>query len=197
MPIDRACLREAEARARAAYADPSRRYHDTSHVDDCLTQLDATSDLGERERRVLRWAILWHDAVYDATQGDNEERSAELAAAELGRCGADSGDIAEVVRMILLTKGHQVDEHDRLGSLLVSIDLSILGSDPERYRQYAAAVRDEYTHVPDETWRVGRSAVLSHLLAANPLYPDPAFRVRLEDKARRNLAAELSSLSAS
>jgi predicted metal-dependent HD superfamily phosphohydrolase len=194
MPSYDSCLVDAELRARAAYAQPHRRYHDERHLDDCLRQLDDLRDVTEDDRRRLRWAALWHDAIYDPLRIDNEERSADLAKAELIGCGVDETDADEVARLILLTKGHSVDEADRLGALLVSVDLSILGSDPERYSSYAADVRAEYAHVPDEGWRSRRAAVLRHLIEANPLYPNADFRQRLEAQAKRNMDAELRSL---
>jgi predicted metal-dependent HD superfamily phosphohydrolase len=191
MAIDESCLAEAEARARADYAAPGRYYHDQRHLDDCLGQLDRIEELSERQRRLLKWAIIWHDVIYDSRRGDNEERSAERARRELIECGVDQTDAAEVARLILLTKGHRADPVDRLGALLVSIDLSILGSEPEHYWAYADAVRREYGHVPDDAWNSGRSAVLISLLAAEPLYPDARFRAELEARARHNMEAEV------
>jgi len=37
-----------------------------------------------------------------------------------------------------------------LGAILISIDLSILAAEPSRYDAYAAAIRNEYAHVPDD-----------------------------------------------
>lgn len=190
------CIAEAEARARADYAAPGRYYHDQRHLDDCLGQLERIDGLGERERRLLRWAILWHDCVYDPRRTDNEERSAGRARRELVGCGVEKSDAAEVERLILLTRGHRAGKDDRLGALLVSIDLSILGSEPGRYRAYAEDVRKEYGHVPDDAWRSGRSAVLKSLLSAEPLFPDPRFRAELEARARRNMRSELKALGA-
>ena len=190
-----ACLVEAELRARAAYAEPGRHYHGERHLDDCLALLAEVGDIGERDRRLLRWAILWHDAVYDPGRGDNEERSAEVARRELAACGVSSEDSAEVARLILLTRGHAAAPDDRLGALMVSIDLAILGSEPERYQAYAEAVRREFAEVPDAEWSEGRALVLMQLLAADPLYPDPGFAA-LEASARRNLKEELSRLRA-
>lgn len=104
MPSYDECLVEAELKARAAYAEPHRRYHDERHLDSCLAELDAIHGLGERDRRLLRWAILWHDTIYAADRPDNEECSAELAAAELARCGGGEADVAEVARLIRLTR---------------------------------------------------------------------------------------------
>ena len=194
-PTYDSCLVDAELRARAAYAGPGRHYHDERHLDDCLAQLDRVTAIAEAERRILRWAILWHDVVYEPGRNDNEERSADLARRELTGCGVDESDAGEVARLIQLTKGRRVHESDRLGALLVSIDLSVLGSDPAAYDTYVEAVRREYTHLGDSEWRLGRSFVLQDLLAADPLYPDPQFRARLEGQARRNLEAELTRLS--
>ena len=194
MPGYDECLVEAELRARAAYAEPHRSYHDERHLDACLTELDSIHGLGEEDRRILRWAILWHDAIYEPGQPDNEERSATLAEAELSRCGVAEAEAAEVGRLIRLTKGHIVEEVDRLGALLVSIDLAILGTDPQSYRLYAQAVRREYAHLSDVEWRQGRPFVLTDLLARASLYPEPAFRERLEARARRNMEAEIRAL---
>ena len=194
MPGYDECMVEAELRARAAYSEPERHYHDERHLDECLAELDSVHGLSERDRRLLRWAILWHDAIYEPGQRTNEQRSAELAAFELSRCEVAEADSAEVARLILLTERHKTEPGDRLGGLLVSIDLAILGSDPVRYEDYAAGVRREYRHVPDELWRTGRSLVLSRMLEADPLFPDPDFRGRLEARARSNMEAEISRL---
>lgn len=181
---------------RAAYGQPWRRYHTLAHIEDCLARLAAVPDLTARDRRILEWAIWWHDAVYDPTRGDNEALSAEMAARDLPALGADAPAVAEVVRLILLTKGHRVAPGDRLGALMVSIDLSILGADPETYQAYAAAIRAEYAHVPEAAYRAGRAQVLEHFAAAPTLFPDPDFAARLDDPARRNLATEIDRLKA-
>jgi len=181
---------------RAAYAEPRRRYHTLAHIEDCLARLAAVTGLAARERQILEWAIWWHDAVYDPTRQDNEALSADLAARDLPALGADDAAVAEVVRLILLTRGHAVAADDRLGALMVSIDLSILGADAETYRAYAEAIRAEYAHVPDEAYRLGRARVLEHFAAASVLFADPAFAARLDAPARRNLAAEIAALKA-
>lgn len=187
---------DAKARLIAAYREPQRRYHDITHIADCLAQLRAAEGLSEPERALLAYALWWHDAVYDPTRSDNEAQSAAMARRDLTALGEPAATIEEVARLIELTKGHQVAAGDRLGALLVSIDLSILGREPAAYAAYAAAVREEYGHVPDALFRPGRAAVLEHLLAAAPLYPDPSYRHRFEAQARRNMEAERAALLA-
>ena len=179
---------------RQAYQESHRRYHTLEHVEDCLAELARPPGLSAHDRQVLEWAIWWHDAVYDPTRSDNEAKSAELARRDLAALGASEADRDEVGRLILLTKGHEVETHDRLGAILVSIDLSILGRAPDGYDRYAAQVREEYGFVPEALYRAGRAAVLRHFLEAPVIYPDPAFRARLEAPARANLERELQTL---
>jgi len=180
----------------AAYAEPHRRYHTRAHIEACLAELAAVPDLSETDRRLLTWALWWHDAVYDPTRADNEAASALLARRDLPALGASPPQADEVARLILLTKGHEVDPADQLGALMVSIDLSILGAEPAVYDAYARAVRQEYAHVPDAAFRPGRRRVLQGFLDAAAIYPDPAFRARLESRARANLAREFAELQA-
>lgn len=179
----------------AAYAEPGRRYHTREHIEQCLALLDAFPDLTESERRVLTWAIWWHDAVYDPRSSDNELQSARMAQADLRDLEASLHERAEVARLIRLTAGHEVEEGDRLGEILVSIDLAILGAPPEAYDRYVAQVRDEYGFVPDDHWRVGRARVLQRFLDAPVIFPDPGFCARLEARARENLSRELADLN--
>ncbi|HYE41795.1 MAG TPA: phosphohydrolase [Caulobacteraceae bacterium] len=180
---------------RAAYAEPHRRYHTLEHVHDCLRLLDGVAGLAEADQRVLQYAIWWHDGVYDTTRSDNEEASAILAERDLAGLGEPPGVRAEVARLIRLTKGHTVEPGDRLGALLVSIDLSILGREPIAYERYAAQIRDEYGWVPADAYHAGRAEVLRRFLEAPAIYPDEAFRERYEARARANIARELARLA--
>lgn len=179
----------------AAYAEPHRRYHTRRHIEQCLALLDKVPDLTDSERQALTWAIWWHDAVHDPRRSDNEALSAEMAKADLRDEGASLHVRDEVARLIRLTAGHDVEEGDRLGELLVSIDLAILGAPAADYDAYAEAVRAEYAHVPDDAWRAGRAAVMGRFLAAPTIFPEADFRASFETQARANIAREIASLS--
>lgn len=179
----------------AAYAEPHRRYHTRTHIEQCLALLDQAPELMDSERDVLTYAIWWHDAVYDPTASDNEAKSAEMAKRDLRDLDVSLHAREEVARLIRLTAGHQVEEEDRLGEILVSIDLAILAAAPLDYDAYCRQIREEYAHVPEDAWRVGRAKVMQHFLDAPVIYPDPAFRALFEDVARANIAREIASLA--
>jgi predicted metal-dependent HD superfamily phosphohydrolase len=181
---------------RDTYAEPHRHYHDIHHIEACLRELAAVEGLAADEREILEYAIWWHDAVYDPKRSDNEERSAVLAERDLAQLGVDPAMRETVGRLIRATRDHKVAPDDRLGALLVSIDLSILGRPVAEYDAYAAAIRAEYAHVPDAAYRAGRAAVLRRFLAAPAIYPDPEFRRCYETQARANMAREIARLEA-
>ncbi|MBR0830720.1 phosphohydrolase [Bradyrhizobium manausense] len=174
----------------AAYAAPGRHYHNLAHIEDCLAALAQVEGLSAVERDILTEAIWWHDVVYDPTRSDNEELSAQLAEQHV------RADLrAEVARLIRLTRTHEVLADDRLGAILISIDLSILGAEAARYDAYAAAIRQEFIHVGDADYRAGRAGVLRRFAARSVIYPDAAFAARYDRRARDNLARELAALS--
>ena len=173
----------------AAYTAPGRHYHNLTHIEDCLGALARVDNLSAAEREILSEAIWWHDVVYDATRSDNEELSAHLAEQHVREDFRQ-----EVGRLIRLTKTHDVQPDDRLGAILISIDLAILGAEPARYDAYAAAIRQEFIHVPEADYRAGRAKVLSRFAARPVIFPDAVFAARYDRQARENLARELASL---
>lgn len=173
----------------AAYTAPGRHYHNLTHIEDCLGALARVENLSALEREILSAAIWWHDVVYDATRADNEELSARLAEQH-----AREDLRQEVGRLIRLTKTHDVQPDDRLGAILISIDLSILGAEPARYDAYAAAIRQEFIHVPEADYRAGRTKVLGQFAGRPVIFPDADFAARYDRQARENLARELASL---
>lgn len=172
------------------YGEPQRRYHTLEHIADCLVRLDEAPAPPPRRIELALW---WHDAIYDPRRDDNEAQSAGLALRQLEQLGVSAAESEAVAGLIRLTAGHKVEAADDVGARLVSIDLSILGREPGEYDRYAAAIRQEYAHVPDPLYRAGRARVLARFLDG-PIYPDPMFARAYEAQARENLAREIDAL---
>ncbi len=99
----------------------------------------------------------------------------------------------DVRRLILatdhsITGGRSEDEN-----LIRDIDLSILAAPPLNYDRYSAAIRQEYSHVPDEEFAIGRGRVLRHFLDSK-IYQTAEF-IASEGTAKANLTRELDSLA--
>ena len=180
-----------------AYGAPHRRYHDTRHLEEVLDHLDhllAGADLPPAERDAVVLAAWYHDAVYDG-RPDDVERSAELAARTLAGAGAPAALVAEVVRLVRLTLQHQPAHGDLAGQALCDADLAILAAGPQRYTEYVTGVRQEYSHLDDDTFRHGRAQVLRALLDKPRLFHTPEARKAWEAAARANVSDELTRLS--
>jgi predicted metal-dependent HD superfamily phosphohydrolase len=170
----------------AALTAPTRHWHGLTHHLLMREAVAAAAPEAAARRRLI-WATLLHDLIYDATAADNEERSAARA-----RAIVPSQDRAAVAAMILATKRHDLATADRETAILLRADLSVLWSDPDLYAFYARGIRAEYAHVPANSYRTGRTAVLAHLQAAlaDALLPaEQAALARNLDWERAELAA--------
>jgi predicted metal-dependent HD superfamily phosphohydrolase len=177
----------------AAYADPSRGYHDTRHLTEVLTRLDELAAAGtDYEATAVLLAAWFHDAVYDGER-DAEERSAAWAEDALASL-VPAPVVAEVARLVRLTETHQPDDSDRNGCALSDADLAILAAPPGRYDEYVAAVRREYAHLPDDVFDTGRAAVLGALADKPHLFHTAYAREHWEAPARANMERELAVL---
>ncbi|MCA5892603.1 DUF4031 domain-containing protein [Isoptericola sp. NEAU-Y5] len=218
-PEPTASVRAAGAELVGRWREPHRVYHSRLHLADALDALDTLVSGGAPGSARLAALALWfHDAVHDGEAGRDEERSAALAVRLLaplatGARGARgtgllaADDVDEVARLVLVTADHDPAHGDATGALVSDADLAVLGGEPRRYARYAAQVRAEYGHVPDDAFRTGRSAVLDELLARLPdrlpdrpgaaptLFRSAAGAARWSGAAGRNLRAERASLT--
>ncbi len=178
----------------ARYAEAHRRYHDIAHLADVLRRVDELAEAAT-DPEAVRLAGWFHDAFYDVTAADNEERSARLAATELTALRVEDRVAAEVARLVRLTASHNPTSGDANGAVLCDADLAILASDGAAYPAYVERVRTEWRHLDDATFARGRALVLRGLLGKATLFATADGRVAWEDAARRNVTAELATLS--
>ena len=172
------------------YGEAHRSYHTLTHVQ---RMLDVLAEHDIPDRRMVEFAVWFHDAVYDTRRPDNEERSARLAAGWLPRLGVSEKGSARVTALILATKNHHPTS-DVSSHWLLDADLAVLGGTAGEYASYAAAIREEYAWVDLHAFRGGRARVLRSFLARPRLFQTPEFFERFEGHARQNLSRELVAL---
>lgn len=167
---------------RSRYSEPHRHYHTFEHIRECLQELDAVG--GSREIELALW---FHDFVYDPKAKDNEERSAERAV----QVARDLKLSEEQVREFILATHHSAPPAGEEARLVVDIDLSILGADPNRFDEYERQIREEYSWVPEPTFHGERARILISFLDRPSIYGTERFRKKLEKRARANLERSL------
>jgi predicted metal-dependent HD superfamily phosphohydrolase len=165
------------------YCEPHRRYHTLEHIRELLALLPHSCD------EVLA-AVWFHDLIYDR-RGANEERSADVSHEALVDLRFPRDSVDRVTKMILATRDHDPGDLPEEASLFLDADLAILGSPRDRYRDYAHAIRFEYSWVPDDVFRAARDGVLRDFMARPRIYLTDVMRGRFEEQARENMAWEL------
>lgn len=178
------------------WSEPHRAYHDRRHLHEVLERVEQLTAHAEHPD-LVRCAAWWHDAVHDGRAGDDERASAALAQQQLAGLGVAGRDVRVVVELVLVTAHHDPgDPADPDAAVLCDADLGVLAADRDRYDTYAADVRREYGHVPDDLFRVGRAAVLRRLLSYRRLFRTPTGAATWERAARDNVSRELDALGA-
>jgi predicted metal-dependent HD superfamily phosphohydrolase len=189
---------------RAAYATPPRAYHDFGHVAEVLRHhAEVAAGPGWVQPREVVLAVRYHDAIYQAGQGDNEARSARWAIDEIARWLPDAGiDAARVAWLVELTARHgrhapgDFDAGAAPADVrhFLDCDMAILGAEPARFDAYDRAIATEYRSVmPAWLFRFNRRRFLQGLLARDRIYLSDFFHARLDENARRNLRRALDA----
>jgi predicted metal-dependent HD superfamily phosphohydrolase len=173
----------------AAYGEPHRRYHSLTHLMWLLNEEGRRAALA-RDRKLIQFAIWFHDAIYDPLAKDNEERSADWARDALANLNLT--ELAQSVSaLVLKTKDHARGDASPDEAIFLDMDIAILGAPRSEYMQYAAEIRAEYAAVSDEAFAAGRSAFLRSWLSREHLFRTEVYRGELDQSARANMSWEL------
>lgn len=191
-------LRVLAPELKAAYQAPGRAYHNWDHI---------THLLGEFQRLAAHWrhpaavetAIYWHDVIYQPTSPTNEADSAALMRDRLTGL-APPDVIADADALVLATATHQAPTDMRADlagdcALFLDMDMSILGAWPDEFDAYDAAIRVEFSVIPDAIYRPRRASVLTSFLGRDRLFLTDIYHQSHDGRARENLLRAISRLS--
>lgn len=175
-----------------AYSQPHRFYHNLRHIESCLEEFDNVRDSAEAPDTV-ELAIWFHDAVYDTQAGQNELQSAELASNLCSQAELPEDFTQRVRNCIMATRHHLIPEaiDERI---IVDVDLSILGKPADQFDKYEQNIRAEFSFVPDDLFREGRTRILQTFLGRKRIYATAYFTDKYESQARGNIERSLARL---
>ncbi|HET9909921.1 MAG TPA: hypothetical protein VFQ23_24955 [Anaerolineales bacterium] len=175
------------------YSEKSRFYHNLSHIKTLLSLFESLHNKIQ-EHNAIRFAIWFHDVIYDSKRSDNEEESARLVVEVLHKLQVNIETIEIVKEMILATKNHNGKNLTHDVKLFLDMDLAILGTSEEIYKEYSKAIREEYSWASDAIYRSGRERVLRSFIERERIYLTHEMEVRYAEQARKNIDNEIKSL---
>lgn len=182
---------------RRRYAEPQRAYHTWTHIEALLAMFSEVRPQLHDAQAVF-YAILFHDAIYDPTRTDNEDRSADLLQS-LGTNILDEHTKAAAVRLIMATKTHAIPSGLPLSesndmAIFLDMDLSILAAPTDEFDRYEKNIGIEYRHVPADIFRSSRARILQEFISRDHLFLSAWGKERFQAVAKVNLARSLRSL---
>ncbi len=177
------------------YSAKNRFYHNLNHLYNMFLQLKVIKD-EIINYDLVRFAIWYHDVIYNSSKSNNEVKSAIFAKKHLKKTNLDEKSIEIIQNLIISTKKHFIIlKENRDNAYLLDLDLSILGTNWEPYKEYIENIRLEYKIYPDFLYNSGRKKVLLSFLERESLFLTNSFRNTLESTARTNLRKEIELLN--
>jgi len=194
-PSDKTIKEDVFQELQEQYSEKSRFYHNFSHVK-ALLKLFESFDNKIQEPKAIKFAIWFHDVIYETRKSDNEAESARLASEMLRKLNVNDKTIELVKDLILATKDHSGKSLSYDAKLFLDMDLAILGMSEEIYKEYSQAIRQEYAWVSESIYRRGRKKVLKSFIKRERIYFTDEMKVGYEEQARKNINNEIKSLDA-
>lgn len=177
-----------------AHLEKHRHYHTITHLDACLKHLDLVLDLADSPDQI-ELALWFHDAIYQPYSSNNEERSAEWATEFLKESNSFV-TVQERVQELIMVTEHNSSSISNDQTLILDIDLSILGQSSGNYDLYENAIRKEYKRIPFFLYTTKRAQLLQGFLDRDRIFNSDFFYGQLELKARENLTRAIEKLGA-
>lgn len=171
------------------YKEANRHYHSINHIGSMLDQLSLFK-LSNEDEAILILAIIFHDVIYNPIRKNNEAKSAEAATFTLQEIGLPNDVIEEISRLIMLTEKHDGEQGDKLGNIILDLDLSVFSASNSFYKKYTESIRNEYFMYPDFIYNSGRKIVVQSFLNRERIFKTKEFS-KWEQTARENLKNEV------
>jgi len=194
-PSDKTIQEETFQILKERHSEKSRFYHNFSHVKTLLKLFESFANKTQ-DPKAIKFAIWFHDVIYDTQKSDNEAGSARLASEMLYKLNVNTETIELVWDLILTTKEHSGKNLSYEAKLFLDMDLAILGMSEEIYKEYSQAIRQEYSWVSESVYRKGRKKVLKSFVEREKIYFTDEMKARYEEQARKNINNEIKSLEA-
>lgn len=167
------------------YRESHRKYHNSNHIHYCLEQFEYVRHL-PNDQEAVEMAIWFHDTIYNPKYSNNEMHSAKFALNVL-RLGKLPDSFNMRVYVLIMYTRHLKPSIDYDAQILTDIDLSSLGKPWKEFILDTRRIREEYSHISEKDFRIGRVIFFRKFLKRPTIYLMQYFHDKYEAQARENL----------
>lgn len=176
---------DQQSRVLTHLCEPHRYYHNASPVSEIINNAKEVCVTGSSAYLYMVAAAWFHDIVYDIGSDTNEYNSALMAQEMICNSDIDPNVIYDI---IISTKYHNPTNY--LEEMFCDLDMLILASPHELYRDYVRKIRMEYSSVSDYDFNMGRAKFLKKMVGRQIFHTMTSH----ERKAKENVELELAEL---
>lgn len=183
------------------YDGPNRHYHNWDHIEyaqKIAVTLCHDVDLSEQDYLEVQLALFFHDIIHTTTASGHtgEMDSGELAELFLSHLEMEAKSARQINYYIWSTSNHIPVKDTLAEKIVICSDLWGLGGSWPEYVSAGERVRQEYSHLTDEEFRVGRIDFLKKFLDRDRIFPLNTERCDVREQwARINMITELDELT--
>lgn len=175
------------------YHEPHRHYHNWDHIQFMLTNFEAIAPELITGHGVM--AIIYHDVCYDPTAAKGVNESASAMKFHLDFAEKYTDEFKDNVAQIILGTVDHVPTGRVDFDVVFDLDLLGLGWDQDTFDTNSRNIRQEYAHVTDEQWNIGRTKFFEGMLNRGFIYRTKQF-APFEQAARDNMQREIDAIRA-
>ena len=166
------------------YGEPQRHYHTFDHITHCLAKMDEVVEQVKCPE-ALELAIWYHDAIYQISAKDNEQRSKDLFIAHSSEVLDDN--LRQQVYALIMVTVHPSVPSNPDQCLMVDIDLASFCLPWREFLRDSNRVRKELAHLSDVDFNAGQIHFLRILAGREWFYNSPHYRQHHEQAAHDNI----------
>lgn len=144
------------------WKEPHRVYHDISHLEDLLEQINKAHESKEIDEKQMEKLVLiayFHDIVYEPLQNNNEELSAAYFEDACRDC--TNKEIIQIKEAILATKTHE--DVSEISAIFNRMDMDIVTRGYDEMLEWEKGIYEEFDFYGPSNYKAKRLERLNPL----------------------------------
>ena len=167
-----------------------RYYHTLVHIEDMLIHVRDFKFKSHKDRILLKWAVWFHDIIYDPSKSDNEAKSAQKLEDFMIALDFKESDI-NISKWLILVTSHKGEPQTYIEDIICDLDLRLFINDQS---EITRLIRKEFHMQSDKDFYDGRKKFLQFMNNKEHIYHTNLYQNTQSDHAKHNIEDELNTI---